>query len=102
MIVAWGKFRKLFQSSPQNIFLLLSEGKFFFYACVRSAILHGGETWVPNVLDLQMLKRNDRTFAVPDTRGRGRSRKTWTECVVYDLRFFDIRFLAINTLSSSD
>ena len=46
-----------------------------------------------------MLKRNDRTFAVPDTRGRGRSRKTWTECVVYDLRFFDIRFLAINTLT---
>ena len=28
----------------------------FFSACVRSAILHGGETWVPNVLDLQMLR----------------------------------------------
>ena len=26
------------------------------------------------------------TFAVPGTRGRGRPRKTWTECVVHDLQ----------------
>ena len=108
-------------------------------------MLHGGETWAPNVLDLQLLQRNDRamvrwicrvklidhvhtdqlliklgvidiieclrlhqlrwyghvvrstaminqitTLAVPGTCGRGRPRKTWTECVVYDLNTYNL------------
>ena len=30
--------------------------------CVRSAMLHGGDTWAPNVSDLQHLRRNDRAM----------------------------------------
>ena len=29
-------------------------------ACIRSALLHGSETWAPTALDLQRLRRNDR------------------------------------------
>ena len=31
-------------------------------SCVRSRMLHGNETWGPNVSDLQRLKRNDRAM----------------------------------------
>ncbi len=30
------------------------------------------------------------TLAVPDTRGCGRPRKTWTECVVHDLHTYNL------------
>ena len=33
-----------------------------YSTCVRSAMLHGGETWAPNVSDLQHLRRNDRAM----------------------------------------
>ena len=33
-----------------------------FNACVRSALLHGSETWAPTAPDLQQLRRNDRSM----------------------------------------
>ncbi|XP_063727219.1 uncharacterized protein LOC134854790 [Symsagittifera roscoffensis] len=106
-----------------------------FTACVGSTMLHGSETWAPNALDLQRLRRNDRSMIrwicgtkldddistavlhqklgvvditsvlrtrrlrwfvhvqrasscinsvtrmkIPGRRGRGRPRKTWSEC----------------------
>ena len=33
-----------------------------FKACVRSALLHGSETWAPTVPDLQRLCQNDRSM----------------------------------------
>ena len=30
------------------------------------------------------------TLAAPGARGRGRPRKTWTECVVYDLNTYNL------------
>ena len=40
---------------------LRSPGK-VFNACVRSALLHGSETWAPTAPDLQRLRRNDRSM----------------------------------------
>ena len=34
-----------------------------FSACVRSGMLQGEETWAPNVLDFQLLQRNNRDMA---------------------------------------
>ena len=111
-----------------------------FSACIRSALLHGSETWAPTALYLQRLRRNDRamnrwicgvkphdevpmktlytklgiqevavelrtkrlrwyghverassrtnsitSIAIPDPRGRGRARKSWSECVKADV-----------------
>ena len=39
----------------------LTHGK-KFSACVRSALLHGSETWAPTVPDLPRLRRNDRAM----------------------------------------
>ena len=33
-----------------------------FDACVRSTMLHGGETWGPTNMDLLRLRRNDRAM----------------------------------------
>ena len=33
-----------------------------FEACVRSALLHGSETWAPTAPDVQRLRRNDRSM----------------------------------------
>ena len=137
--VAWGKFRKLLPILSSKHIPLVVRGK-VFSACVRSALLHGGETWAPNVSDLLRLRRNDRamvrwicnsklsdrsatnqllkrlniveiteclrlcrlrwyghvtrsnayinkitSLVIPGTRGRGRPRKTWSECVKKDL-----------------
>ena len=40
---------------------LKSRGK-VFNACVRSALLHGSETWEPTAPDLKRLRRNDRSM----------------------------------------
>ena len=40
---------------------LRTRGK-VFNACVRSALLHGSETWAPTAPDLQRLCRNDRSM----------------------------------------
>lgn len=136
--VAWGKFRKLLPILTSKHVSLKTRGK-VFSACVRSAMLHGSESWAPNAHDLQRLRRNDRamvrwicaarptdeisseelhkqlgvieidsllrsrrlrwyghvqratssinsTFSmtIPGSRGRGRPKKTWFECIRTD------------------
>ena len=46
---AWGKFKRLLPILTSN------HGK-VFKACVRSALLHGSETWAPTAPDLQRLR----------------------------------------------
>ena len=58
---AWGKFRKLLPILTSKHVSPLSRGK-VFSACIRSAILHGSETWAPTAPDLQRLRRNDRAM----------------------------------------
>ena len=59
--VAWGKFRKLLPVLTTRHLSLKIRGK-IYHACVRSAMLHGCETWGPNAPDLQRLRRNDRAM----------------------------------------
>ena len=57
----WEKFRKLLPILTSKHVSPLTCGK-VFSACVRSALLHGSETWAPTALDLQRLRRNDRAM----------------------------------------
>ena len=59
--VAWGKFRKLLPLLTSNQIPPKRRG-LVYSTCVRSAMLHGGETWGPNVSELQRLRRNDRSM----------------------------------------
>ena len=52
--VAWGKFRKLLPILTTKHVSLKTCGK-LFSSCVRSAMLHGSETWAPTVSVLQRL-----------------------------------------------
>ena len=136
--VAWGKFRKLLPVLTTKHLSLKTRGRVFM-TYVRSAMLHGSETWAPKAEDLQRLRRNDRSMirwicgvrpeqdfsstdlllklgirdistvlrerrlrwfghvqrssayintvadvAVPGTRGAGRPRKTWSQCIKDD------------------
>ena len=136
---AWGKFKKLRPILTSRHLSPQIRGK-VFNVCVRSAMLHGSETWAPTSADLQRLRRNDRAMirwmggvrpldetpttallakfgleeiasvlrsrrlrwhghvarsadcihsvtelVVPGSRGRGRPRKTWKECVKRDI-----------------
>ena len=56
---AWGKFKRLLPILTSKHVSLRTRGK-VFNACVRSALLHGSETWAPTAPDLQRLHRNDR------------------------------------------
>ena len=58
---AWGKFKKLLPILTSKHISLTIRGK-VFDACVRSALLHGIETWAPTAPDLQRLRRNDRSM----------------------------------------
>ena len=58
---AWEKFRKRLPILTSKRVSPLTCGK-VFSACVRSAILHGSETWAPTAPDLQRLRRNDRAM----------------------------------------
>ena len=58
---AWGKLRKLLPILTSKHVSLLTRGN-MFSACVRSALLHGSETWAPTASDLQRLHRNDRVM----------------------------------------
>ena len=141
---AWGKFKKLLPLLTSKHVTLKTRGK-IFNTCIRSALLHGSETWAPAAPDLQRLRRNDRamirwfcgvkpddeipieslldrigiqevteavrtrrlrwfghvtraTSCINDTlslsvqcvRGRGRPRKTWSECVRSDRRSWNL------------
>ena len=56
--IVWGKFKSLLPILKSNHVSLRTRRK-VFNACVRSALLHGSETWAPTVPDLQRLRRND-------------------------------------------
>ena len=56
----WGKFKKLLPILTSKHVSLRTHGK-VFNACVRSALLHGSETWALTAPDLQRLRRNDRS-----------------------------------------
>ena len=58
---AWGKFKKLLPILTSKHISLTVRGK-VFDTCVRSALLHGSETWAPTAPDLQRLRRNDRSM----------------------------------------
>ena len=58
---ALGKFRKLLLILTFKHVSPLTRGK-VFSACIRSALLHGSETWAPTTPDLQRLRRNDRAM----------------------------------------
>ena len=58
---AWGKFKRLLPILTSKHVSLRTGGK-IFNACVRSALLHGSETWAPTAPDLQRLRRNDRSM----------------------------------------
>ena len=59
--VAWGKFKKLLPILTNKHVSLETWGR-GFDACVRSALLHGSETWGPTVPDLRRLERADRAM----------------------------------------
>lgn len=141
---AWGKFKKLLPILTSKHVSLNTRGK-VFSACVRSALLHGSETWAPSSSDIQRLRRNDRSMirwicgvkpndevpigrlctrlgvqevtdalrtkrlrwyghvirasscinsvmslSVQTSYGRGRPRKTWTDCVKADLNVLNL------------
>ena len=58
---AWGKFKRLLPILTSKHVSLRTRGK-VFNACVRSALLHGSETWAPTAPDLQQLRQNDRSM----------------------------------------
>ena len=58
---AWGKFKKLRPILTSKHLSPAVRGS-VFNACVRSAMLHGGETWAPLAEDIQILRRNDRAM----------------------------------------
>ena len=58
---ACGKFRKLLPILTSKHASPLTREK-VLSACIRSAILHGSETWAPTAPDLQRLRRNDRAM----------------------------------------
>ena len=58
---ARGKLRKLLPILTSKHVSPLTRGK-VFSACIRSALLHGSETWAPTAPDLQRLRRNDRAM----------------------------------------
>ena len=58
---AWGKFKRLLPILTSKHVSLRTRGK-VFNACVRSALLHGSETWAPTAPDLQRLRWKDRSM----------------------------------------
>ena len=59
--VAWGKFRQLRPVLTSRHLSLRTRGR-LYNACVRSAMLHGSETWDPRESDLTCMKRSDRAM----------------------------------------
>ena len=61
VLPAWGKFKRLLPILTSKHVPLRTRGK-VFNACVRSALLHGSETWAPTAPDLQRLRQNNRSM----------------------------------------
>ena len=57
--VVWGKFRKLLPVLSSRHLSPSIRGK-VYGACIRSAMLHGSETWGPKEIKLRQLHRDDR------------------------------------------
>ena len=57
--MAWEKFSKLLPVLTSRHLSPKVHGK-VYTACVCSAMLHGSETWGPNILDLKRLCHNDQ------------------------------------------
>ena len=58
--IAWGKLRNLLPFLKSIHLPLLIRSR-LLSTCVRTTMLHGSETWGPNKVDLQRLRRNDRS-----------------------------------------
>ena len=58
---AWGKVKRLLPILTSKLVSLRTRRK-VFNACVRSALLHGSETWAPTAPDLQQHCQNDRSL----------------------------------------
>ena len=56
--VAWGKFRKLLPALTSRHLSPEIRGK-VYVTCIRSAMIHGSETWGPKEHELWQLRRND-------------------------------------------
>ena len=59
--VAWGKFRRLLPILTTKHLSPLTRGR-VYNTCVRSAMLHGSETWAPKVAETRRLQRTDRAM----------------------------------------
>ena len=59
--IAWGKFRQLLPILTSKHLALTTKGR-VYDACVRSAMLHGSETWATRKTDLDQLNRCDRSM----------------------------------------
>ena len=59
--IAWGKLRNLLPFLKSIHLPLLIRSR-LLSTCVRTTMLHGSETWGPNKVDLQRLRRNDRSM----------------------------------------
>ena len=58
---AWGKFRELLPILTNRHLPLPTRGR-IYSTCVRSAMLHGSETWATSTCVLNRLRRNDRAM----------------------------------------
>ena len=58
---AWGKFRELLPVLTNRHIPLSSRGR-VYSTCVRSAMLHGSETWAASSSTVNRLRRNDRAM----------------------------------------
>ena len=59
--VAWGKFKRLLPILTSKNLSLPTRGR-VYNSCVRTAMLHGSETWAPRVADTRRLQRTDRAM----------------------------------------
>ena len=58
---AWNKFKKLEPILTSRHLSLKTRGR-VFSTCVRPVLLYGSETWAPTSVELQRLRRNDRSM----------------------------------------
>jgi len=58
---AWGKFRELLPVLTNRHIPLSSRGR-VYSTCVRSAMLHGSETWAASSSTINRLRRNDKAM----------------------------------------
>ena len=102
---AWGKFKKLLPILTSKHVSLKTRGK-VFDACVRSVLVYEIDTlctklgiqevtvairtrrlrWYGHVVRATSCTNTVMGMAIPSSRGRGRPRKTWSDCVRADMK----------------